>query len=69
MCVRRNAGALAGARSGGSPNSPRKSRLTNLLEDLRDAYTGTLEQTILTEVAANALDSGATRVRFLTKPG
>jgi hypothetical protein len=34
-------------------------------KDLRDAYTGSLEETILTEVVANALDSGATRVRLL----
>jgi hypothetical protein len=40
--------------------------LEHLLEDLRDAYTGSLEETILTEVIANALDSGATRVRLLT---
>ena len=40
--------------------------LQHLLEDLRDAYTGSLEETILTEVVANALDSGATRVRLLT---
>jgi hypothetical protein len=40
--------------------------LQHLLEDLRDAYTGALEETILTEVVANALDSGATRVRLLT---
>ena len=40
--------------------------LQHLLEDLRDAYTGALEETILTEVIANALDSGATRVRLLT---
>jgi hypothetical protein len=38
--------------------------LQHLLEDLRDAYTGALEETILTEVAANALDSGATRITF-----
>ena len=38
--------------------------LQHLLEDLRDAYTGALEETILTEVIANALDSGATRVRL-----
>jgi hypothetical protein len=38
--------------------------LQHLLEDLRDAYTGALEETILTEIAANALDSGATRIRF-----
>ena len=30
--------------------------LQHLLEDLRDAYTGPLEETILTEVVANALD-------------
>jgi hypothetical protein len=39
--------------------------LQHLLEDLRDAYTGSLEETILTEIAANALDSGATRLSFL----
>jgi hypothetical protein len=38
--------------------------LQHLLEDLRDAYTGALEETILTEIAANALDSGATRICF-----
>ena len=40
--------------------------LRHLLEDLRDAYSGALEQTILTEVVANALDSGATRIRIAT---
>jgi hypothetical protein len=40
--------------------------LQHLLEDLRDAYTGELEETILTEIAANALDSGATRVNLQT---
>ena len=40
--------------------------LQHLLEDLRDAYTGALEETILTEAVANALDSGATCVRLLT---
>lgn len=40
--------------------------LQHLLEDLKDAYTGSIEETILTEVVANALDSGATRVRLLT---
>ncbi len=40
--------------------------LQHLLEDLRDAYTGALEETILTEVIANALDSRATRIRLLT---
>ena len=42
--------------------------LQHLLEDLRDAYAGPLEETILTEVVANALDSGATRIRLLTSP-
>ena len=42
--------------------------LQHLLEDLRDAYSGSLEETILTEVVANALDSRATRVRLLTNP-
>jgi Histidine kinase-, DNA gyrase B-, and HSP90-like ATPase len=42
--------------------------LQHLLEDLRDAYTGALEETILTEVVANALDSGAARIRLLTSP-
>jgi hypothetical protein len=40
--------------------------LQHLLEDLRDAYSGALEQTILTEVIANALDSGATRIGIAT---
>jgi hypothetical protein len=39
--------------------------LQHLLEDLRDAYTGEIEETILTEAVANALDSGATRIRLL----
>jgi hypothetical protein len=42
--------------------------LQHLLEDLRDAYTGALEETILTEVIANALDSGATLIRLVTSP-
>lgn len=42
--------------------------LQHLLEDLRDAYTGALEETILTEIAANALDSGATTIRFQPDP-
>jgi hypothetical protein len=40
--------------------------LQHLLEDLRDAYSGPLEETILTEVVANALDSGARRIRLQT---
>lgn len=42
--------------------------LQHLLEDLRDAYTGALEETILTEAMANGLDSGATHIRLLTNP-
>lgn len=42
--------------------------LQHLLEDLRDAYPGALEETILTEIVANSLDSDATRVSFLTDP-
>jgi hypothetical protein len=42
--------------------------LQHLLEDLRDAYTGSLEETILTEVVANALDSGATRIGLMAHP-
>ena len=40
--------------------------LLHLLEDLRDAYPGALEETILTEILANALDSGASRIRIHT---
>ena len=36
--------------------------LLHLLEDLRDAYPGALEETILTEIVANSLDSGADRI-------
>src|SRR3989442_13857970 len=42
--------------------------LQHLLEDLRDAYTGALEEPVLKEGGANALDSGATRIRLLTDP-
>jgi Histidine kinase-, DNA gyrase B-, and HSP90-like ATPase len=42
--------------------------LQHLLEDLRDAYTGALEETILTEIVANALDSGAARIRLQPRP-
>jgi HSP90 family molecular chaperone len=38
--------------------------LLHLLEDLRDAYPGTVEETILTEIMANALDSGASVISF-----
>lgn len=39
--------------------------LLHLLEDLRDAYTGSLEETVLTEIVANSLDSGATRLELM----
>jgi hypothetical protein len=42
--------------------------LVHLLEDLRDAYPGSLEETILTEIVANALDSGARTLRFIPDP-
>lgn len=42
--------------------------LQHLLEDLRDAYPGALEETILTEVVANSLDSGAMCLRFTANP-
>ena len=42
--------------------------LQHLLEDLRDAYTGALEETILTEIVANALDSGAARIKLQPSP-
>ena len=43
--------------------------LLRLLEDLRDAYAESLEETILTEIVANSLDSGATRIAFFTDRG
>ena len=42
--------------------------LLHLLEDLRDAYPGSLEETILTEIVANSLDSGATNISFDSDP-
>jgi hypothetical protein len=42
--------------------------LLHLLEDLRDAYPGGLEETILTEIVANSLDSGASQVAFTADP-
>ena len=42
--------------------------LLHLLEDLRDAYPGSIEETILTEIIANALDSGATEITFESDP-
>ncbi len=40
--------------------------LQHLLEDIRDAYPGALEETILTEIVANSLDSGASLLRIET---
>src|SRR2546430_7979971 len=42
--------------------------LLHLLEDLNDAYPGSIEETILTEIIANALDSGATQITFECDP-
>ncbi|HEX2227765.1 MAG TPA: ATP-binding protein, partial [Candidatus Binatia bacterium] len=42
--------------------------LLHLLEDLRDAYPGSIEETILTEIMANSLDSGATQIGFACDP-
>jgi len=38
--------------------------LQHLLEDIRDSYTSPLEEVILTELVANALDSKANRIDF-----
>lgn len=40
--------------------------LVHILEDLRDAYPGSIEETILTEILANALDSGARALELRT---
>ena len=42
--------------------------LRHLLEDLRDAYPGGLEETILTELVANSLDAGASVIRLYADP-
>jgi Histidine kinase-, DNA gyrase B-, and HSP90-like ATPase len=42
--------------------------LLHLLEDLRDAYPESIDETILTEITANALDSGATEIAFESDP-
>jgi len=42
--------------------------LLHLLEDLRDAYPGATEETILTEIVANSLDSRATAIAITTDP-
>jgi hypothetical protein len=41
--------------------------LQYLLEDLRDAYPDAIEETILSEVVANALDSGARSIRLTAR--
>jgi hypothetical protein len=40
--------------------------LLHLLEDLADAYPGEIEETVLTEIIANALDSRATTITLIT---
>lgn len=42
--------------------------LLHLLQDLADAYPGDLHETILVEIVANALDSGAARIRVNADP-
>ncbi len=42
--------------------------LLHLLEDLRDAYPGSLEETIVSEIVANSLDSRAMTIGFTTDP-
>ena len=40
--------------------------LLHLLEDLADAYPGAVEETVVTEIVANSLDSGATTIAVTT---
>lgn len=42
--------------------------LQHLLEDLRDAYSGSIEESIVTEVIANALDAGASTIALAVQP-
>src|SRR5574337_2139653 len=42
--------------------------LLHLLEDLRDAYPGATEETILTEIVATSLDSGARSISVTADP-
>lgn len=42
--------------------------LLHLLEDIRDSYALPIEEVIVTELIANALDSGASRIEFFTRP-
>jgi hypothetical protein len=52
----------------GPPMGQTRVDLLHLLEDLRDAYPGSVEDTILTEVVANSLDSGARRISVRADP-
>jgi len=42
--------------------------LQHLLEDIRDSYAMPLEEVIITELVANSLDSGASRIEFRVNP-
>lgn len=42
--------------------------LKHLLEDIRDSYTFPIEEVIITELTANALDSSASKIEFLVDP-
>lgn len=42
--------------------------LLHLLEDLADAYPGALDETVLTEIVANSLDSGASVIAVTCDP-
>ena len=42
--------------------------LEHLLEDLRDAYPSSIAETILTEIIANSLDSGASQIAMTADP-
>ncbi len=44
------------SREGGRTVSETRVDLLHLLEDLRDAYPGSLEENILTEIVASSLD-------------
>lgn len=50
------------------PMGETRVNLKHLLEDIRDSYSFSQEETIVTELIANALDSGASKIRFLTIP-
>jgi hypothetical protein len=47
------------------PNETRVN-LRHLLEDIRDSYNAPIEEVIITELIANALDSGASEIQFNT---